>query len=163
MPVTTHQRNGFLLFLALSLMASLMNSSAPTPLYPFYKEHLLLSAVDLTFIFGAYGAGVLLSLVTMARVAGRTKDQRTFLIPATVLVLIGAWLFSQGSSLWYLCAARLVAGLGTGTLTASINVALKHFGPDDNGKLAALLATLAMVTGLALGPVLSSAALQLDL
>lgn len=53
-----------------------MNSSAPTPLYPFYQEHLQIKAVDLTFIFGAYGAGVLLALTTLARIAGHVKDQR---------------------------------------------------------------------------------------
>jgi MFS family permease len=162
MSVTSSQGTSrlFLFFLMLALMVALMNSSAPTPLYPFYKEHLQLHAVDLTYIFGAYGAGVLLSLSTVASIAGRMKDLRLLLAPAAFLVFIGAELFAQGSSLWQLCAARLVSGLGAGALTSGINVALVRFGPTDDGKLAALLATLAMVTGLALGPVLSGAALQ---
>jgi len=153
---------GFLFLLALSLMVSLMNSSAPTPLYPSFQEALHLSVVDLTFIFGSYGAGVLLSLMTTASLAARLKDLRALLVPAALLVFIGTGLFSRGRSLEALCAARLIAGFGAGAITAGVNLALVRFGPADNGKQAALLATLAMVTGLALGPVLSGVALQLN-
>lgn len=161
--ITQHSSKGLLFFLALSLTAALMNSSAPTPLYPFYQDHLRLNAVDLTFIFGAYGAGVLLALMTLARIAGRVKDQRFLLVAAIVLVLIGAWLCAACDSLWALCAARAISGLGAGIMTTAVNVTLVRFGPLDNGKLAATLATLAMIIGLALGPVLSGAALQLNL
>lgn len=153
----------FLVFLTLSLMVSLMNSSVPTPLYPFYKQQLQLSAVELTLIFGVYGVGVLLSLLTLAGIAGRLPDLRKLLLPAASLVVLGAWLFSQGNSLWQLGSGRLIAGLGSGAMTVGVNLALLRFGPADNGKLAALLATLAMVSGLALGPLLSGAALQLEL
>jgi hypothetical protein len=51
-----------LLFLALALMSALLNSSAPTPLYPLYQHELALSSVSLTVIYGAYAAGVLISL-----------------------------------------------------------------------------------------------------
>lgn len=161
--ITQHSSKGLLFFLALSLTAALMNSSAPTPLYPFYQDHLRLNAVDLTFIFGAYGAGVLLALMTLARIAGHVKDQRFLLLAAIVLVLIGAWLCAACDSLWALCAARAISGLGAGIMTTAVNVTLVRFGPLDNGKLAATLATLAMIIGLALGPVLSGAALQLNL
>ena len=161
--ITKHSSKGLLFFLALSLTAALMNSSAPTPLYPFYQEHLQINAVDLTFIFGAYGAGVLLALMTLARIAGHVKDQRFLLVAAIVLVLIGAWLCAACDSLWALCAARAISGLGAGIMTTAVNVSLVRFGPLDNGKLAATLATLAMIIGLALGPVVSGAALQLNL
>lgn len=160
--ITQHRSKGLLFFLALSLTAALMNSSAPTPLYPFYQDHLRLNAVDLTFIFGAYGAGVLLALMTLARIASHVKDQRFLLLPAIALVLIGAGLCAECDSLWALCVARVVSGLGAGIMTTAVNVTLVRFGPLDNGKLAATLATLAMIMGLALGPVLSGAALQLN-
>jgi len=162
---TRHQRTSklFLFCLTSALMIALMNSSAPTPLYPLYKERLQLHAVDLTYIFGAYGAGVLLSLSTVASIAGRMNNLRYLLFPAALLVLLGAGLFAHGHSLWQLCTARLVSGMGAGAMTCGINCALVRFGPTDNGKLAALLATLAMVMGLALGPVISGVALQWDL
>ncbi|AZD86180.1 hypothetical protein C4K14_3356 [Pseudomonas chlororaphis subsp. aureofaciens] len=153
----------FLFCLALSLMVPLMNSSAPTPLYPFYKEQFDLSALDLTLIFGAYGIGVLIALVAMARIAGNVSDLRRLFVPASLLVLVGAAAFAHGTSLGPLCAARLLAGLGSGVMTAAVNVALVRFNPGHNDKLPALVATLAMVLGLALGPLVSGAALQLEL
>ena len=48
--------------------------------------------------------------------------------------------------------ARLLAGIGTGSLTGAANVALLRFGPRDGGKRAALSATLSFTAGLALAP-----------
>ncbi|WP_256240316.1 MFS transporter [Pseudomonas sp. MRSN 12121] len=164
MPVAGNRRSSLFLFLlALSLMVSLMNSSTPTPLYPLYKEHLGLSSLDLTFIFGAYGIGVLIALVAMARLAGSVADLRWLFVPASALVFIGAGAFAHGTSLGALCFARLLGGLGSGAMTAAVNIALVRFNPGHNDKLPALVATLAMVSGLALGPLLSGAALQLDI
>lgn len=167
MPASTlaggRRSSSFLFCLALSLMVPLMNSSAPTPLYPFYKEQFDLSALDLTLIFGAYGIGVLIALVAMARIAGNVSDLRRLFVPASLLVLVGAAAFAHGTSLGPLCAARLLAGLGSGVMTAAVNVALVRFNPGHNDKLPALVATLAMVSGLALGPLVSGAALQLEL
>ena len=41
-------RRTILLFLALALMSALLNSSAPTPLYPLYQQQFALSSVSLT-------------------------------------------------------------------------------------------------------------------
>lgn len=60
-----------LLFLALALMSALLNSSAPTPLYPLYQQQLTLSSVSLTVIYGAYAAGVLISLFGVGNLAGK--------------------------------------------------------------------------------------------
>lgn len=167
MPASTlaggRRSSSFLFCLALSLTVPLMNSSAPTPLYPFYKEQFDLSALDLTLIFGAYGIGVLIALVAMARIASSVSDLRRLFAPASLLVLVGAATFAHGTALGPLCAARLLAGLGSGVMTAAVNVALVRFNPGHNDKLPALVATLAMVSGLALGPLVSGAALQLDL
>ncbi|OLF53755.1 MFS transporter [Pseudomonas chlororaphis] len=155
--------HAFVFCLALSLMVALMNSSAPTPLYPLYGERLGLGALDLTLIFGAYGVGVLVALIAMARLAGNLGDLRRVFVPASLLVALGAAAFAHGAALGPLCVARLLAGLGSGAMTAAVNVALVRFNPGHNEKLPALVATLAMVSGLALGPLVSGAALQLDI
>ena len=68
-----------LLFLALALMSALLNSSAPTPLYPLYQHELALSSVSLTVIYGAYAAGVLISLFGVGNMAGKVKDLRKWI------------------------------------------------------------------------------------
>ncbi|CAI0742625.1 multidrug resistance protein [Serratia quinivorans] len=149
-----------LLFLALALMSALLNSSAPTPLYPLYQHELALSSVSLTVIYGAYAAGVLISLFGVGNMAGKVKDLRSMIVPALLVVLAGALLFSMADSFLMMFMARLLAGIGTGALTGAANIALVRFGPKDGGKNAALIATLSFTTGLALGPIFSGVALQ---
>ncbi|RLM15437.1 MFS transporter [Gibbsiella quercinecans] len=157
-PRTSHF--AVLLFLALALMAALLNSSAPSPLYPLYRRELGLSSVSLTVIYGAYAAGVLISLFGVGNFAGRVKDLRIMIVPALLAVLGGALLFAMADSLVMMLMARLLAGIGTGALTGAANIALMRFGPQDGGKTAALIATLSFTAGLALGPIFSGIALQ---
>ncbi len=150
-------------FLSLALMSALLNSSVPTPLYPHYQAALALSDLGLSLIYGGYAGGVLIALFGVGNLAGRVADLRTLILPALVAVGGGALLFSLADSFWALLLARLLAGIGTGSLTGAANVALLRFGPRDGGKRAALSATLSFTAGLALGPVFSGLALQQDL
>ncbi|ERM15486.1 MFS transporter [Pantoea ananatis BRT175] len=149
-----------LCFIALALIAALLNSSAPTPLYPLYQQQLGLTAVSLTVIYGAYAAGVLIALFSVGNLAWKVADLRSLMMHALLAVFAGALLFSLADSFACLFMARLLAGVGTGALTGAANIALVRFGPKDGGKVAALLATLSFTTGLALGPVFSGVAIQ---
>nr|WP_230200957.1 MULTISPECIES: MFS transporter [Serratia] len=151
---------GILLFLALALMSALLNSSAPTPLYPLYQQQLALSSVSLTVVYGAYAAGVLIALFGVGNLSGKVKDLRSMIVPALLVVLSGALLFARADTFAMMLMARLLAGVGTGALTGAANIALVRFGPRDGGKNAALIATLSFTTGLALGPIFSGIALQ---
>ena len=153
-------RRTILLFLALALMSALLNSSAPTPLYPLYQQQLALSSVSLTVVYGAYAAGVLIALFGVGNLAGKVKDLRSMIVPALLVVLSGALLFARADTFAMMLMARLLAGVGTGALTGAANIALVRFGPRDGGKNAALIATLSFTTGLALGPIFSGIALQ---
>ncbi|HIE6454875.1 TPA: MFS transporter [Serratia marcescens] len=153
-------RMGILLFLALALMSALLNSSAPTPLYPLYQQQLALSSVSLTVVYGAYAAGVLIALFGVGNLSGKVKDLRSMIVPALLVVLSGALLFARADTFAMILMARLLAGVGTGALTGAANIALVRFGPRDGGKNAALIATLSFTTGLALGPIFSGIALQ---
>ncbi|CVA98907.1 MFS transporter [Serratia sarumanii] len=153
-------RRTILLFLALALMSALLNSSAPTPLYPLYQQQFALSSVSLTVVYGAYAAGVLIALFGVGNLAGKVKDLRSMIVPALLVVLSGALLFARADTFVMMLMARLLAGVGTGALTGAANIALVRFGPRDGGKNAALIATLSFTTGLALGPIFSGIALQ---
>lgn len=145
---------------ALALMSALLNSSAPTPLYPLYQQQFALSSVSLTVVYGAYAAGVLIALFGVGNLAGKVKDLRSMIVPALLVVLSGALLFARADTFAMMLMARLLAGVGTGALTGAANIALVRFGPRDGGKNAALIATLSFTTGLALGPIFSGIALQ---
>ena len=48
-------------FLAITLLSFLAASTAPTPLYHLYQEHLQFSAATLTVIFGVYAISLLVA------------------------------------------------------------------------------------------------------
>ena len=79
-------------------MSALLNSSAPTPLYPLYQQQFALSSVSLTVVYGAYAAGVLIALFGVGNLAGKVKDLRSMIVPALLVVLSGALLFARADT-----------------------------------------------------------------
>lgn len=61
--LTSHRPS--LVFLAITLLTFLAASSAPTPLYHLYQQHLDFSAGMLTLIFGVYALSLLAALLTV--------------------------------------------------------------------------------------------------
>ena len=143
-----------------SLMTGVMGSSVPTPLYPLYQAQLHLPSFTTTAIFFAYVVGVLSALLVGGRLADRVADRRRLLLPALAMVAIGAILLALAHNLGMLLAGRLLAGLGTGTLTGAANAALLDLEPPQHKQRAALFGTAAFTLGSILGPILSGVALQ---
>lgn len=151
-----------LFFIAIGLVAALLNSTAPTPLYPLYQQEFNLTSVNMTMIYGAYAGGVIISLISVGNFTKKVSDLRYVIILSLFLVLLGAAVFAFADSSLWLFIARVISGVGTGALTGAANVSLVRYGPNDSGKIAALIATLSFTIGLALGPIISSLSLQLD-
>jgi len=145
-----------------SLMTGVMGSSVPTPLYPLYQSLLHLPSFTTTAIFFAYVVGVLSALLIGGRLADRVTDRRRLLLPALGMVATGAILMALAHNLGMLLAGRLLAGLGTGTLTGAANAVLLDLEPPQHKQRAALFGTAAFTLGSILGPILSGVALQAD-
>ncbi len=158
---TNRSQVSLLAALTIALFFILLNSGSPTPLYPLYQETLDLSNIDLTFIFSSYGFGVLLSLFLSRRLTITDKNARLLVVVSLMVVVVPTLCFSFARSLQALCLFRFISGLGAGTATAIINILLINVSRGDSAKRAALLGSLALVTGLALGPVISSVYAQL--
>lgn len=148
--------------LTIALFFILLNSGSPTPLYPLYKETFSLSNIDLTFIFSSYGFGVLLALFLSQKLTITGRNAKALLSAALIVVVVPTLCFSVAGSLYALCAFRFVSGLGAGAATVIINRLLINFSQGDSAKRAALLGSLALVMGLAWGPMVSSVYSQLD-
>lgn len=160
-PQTNRSQVNILAALTIALFFILLNSGAPTPLYPLYQATFALSNIDLTLIFSSYGFGVLLALFLSRRLTITDKNARLLLVTSLMVVVVPTLCFSFARSLLALCSFRFISGLGAGTATAIINILLINFSHGDSAKRAALLGSLALVTGLALGPVISSVYSQL--
>ena len=147
--------------LTLALFFILLNSGSPTPLYPLYQAAFLLNNIDLTFIFSSYGFGVLLALFLSPMLTISDKNARLLVVVSLMVVVVPTLCFAFARSLLALCIFRFISGLGAGMATAIINILLIKFSRGDSARHAALLGSLALVTGLAFGPMISSIYAQL--
>ncbi|WP_340608211.1 MFS transporter [Xenorhabdus bharatensis] len=131
---------------AITLMAFLAASSAPTPLYRIYQHEWGFSSTLLTVIFAAYALALLLALL----VAGRLSDhigRRPVISLALLLQIISMSTFLLASDPAWLVGARIIQGLATGLATASVGAALL----DMNRERGALINSIAPMLGMAAG------------
>jgi MFS family permease len=144
-------------FLALTAFAT-----APSALYGLYAQREHLSPITLTIVYAVYAVGVVASLL----LAGHVSDsygRRTVLIPAVLVAGAASVVFLAWTSLAGLLVARLLTGvaLGASVATATAYIADLDAGPDGapSGR-SGIVATIANVGGLALGPLLAGALAQ---
>lgn len=140
--------------------AVFMLSNLPTPLYVHWQDQLGFSSGMLTVIFSLYIAGLLGTLL----VAGQLSDhygRKQVLLPGMVAALISCGLFASATSIGMLAVGRLLAGIAVGVVVSSGMAAVVDAGGTEYKRKAALLASIAMVLGAGLGPLLAGGLAQL--
>ena len=129
-------------------------SNAATPLYVLWQREIGFSKGTLTVIFACYIAGLLGSLLVSGVVSDRL-GRRTVLLPALGLALAACVIFAAASSVAALMAARLFTGIAVGAVVSAGMAAVTDVAGQHRKRLAALLASCAMVFGAGLGPLLA--------
>jgi len=136
------------------VIAVFMLSNAPTPLYIHWKQQFSFTSGTLTLIFGCY----ILALVITLLVAGQLADRlgrKKIILPGLIAALLACLCFMMAQSVCLLLVARFLTGIAVGiTVTASM-AAVVDAGGEGRKRQAALIASIAMVTGAGLGPVMS--------
>ncbi|KVK76791.1 MFS transporter [Burkholderia cepacia] len=138
--------------------AVFMLSNSPTPLYVSRQRALGFSSGTLTVIFALYIAGLLGTLL----VAGQLSDRygrKPVLLPGLAAALIACALFATASSVAMLAVARLLTGIAVGVIVSAGMASVIDLAGTERRK-AALLASVAMVLGAGLGPLLAGVAAQ---
>jgi MFS family permease len=147
---------------AFSFLVLTALSTAPSALYGLYGQQEQLSSLTITIVYAVYSAGVVGSLL----LAGHVSDwygRRAVLIPALLLAGVAALIFIAWMSLAGLLAARLLTGvaLGAAVATATAYIADLDAGPDGSPtRRSGIVATVANIGGLALGPLLAGVLAQ---
>jgi len=130
-------------------------STIPTPLYAIYQQRDGFPTFMVTIIFGAYAVGVALTLY----LAGHVSDwlgRRRIVLVAIAAELVSAVIFLLWPEVPGLIVARLVSGAGIGVLTATATAYLAELrAVSKPGRSTAVLASLANIGGLALGPLIA--------
>lgn len=158
-----NRQNIALTGLCLAMVAALMSSSLPSPLYPGYQQQWHLSSFFVNVLFAAYAIGVLAALSVMGLMADRLPDRRIAVVGAMCLTAVSAIMmaFAQGETTF--CIGRTLSGLGIGLLLGSASAALLELAAGQDGRIAALQATLSFTLGSGIGPVISGVCLRFKL
>ncbi|HEY5400147.1 MAG TPA: MFS transporter [Trebonia sp.] len=147
------RRVGFWL-LAFVFAVSMLGTTVPTPLYVIYQARWHFPAAVVTVIFAAYAVGVLAALL----LAGRSSDRagrRPVLFAALGLSALSTVAFIFAPDVGVLLAARVVSGLSAGLVTGTATATLTELAPAAAGRRASLVATVANMGGLGLGPLVA--------
>jgi len=132
-------------------------ATAPSSLYGLYKRQDHLSSLTITLVYAVFAAGIVISLLLVGHVSD-WYGRRTVLIPAMLTGLAAAVVFASSMSLPALYLGRVLTGLAVGSAVATATAYLADL---DSGPLAPatrraqIVATVANVGGLALGPVIA--------
>ncbi len=144
---------------AFAMAVLIVGTNMPSPLYAVYAQRFGFSPLTVTLIVSVYVAVLLPSMLVLGPLADR-GGLRPVLLPAFVVALGAAVLFSLADATWWLFVARAAQGVAVGTASAPLTVALVRTEPNGDRRRASLIGAL-MTTGAAgLGPVLAGALAQ---
>lgn len=140
--------------------AVFMLSNSPTPLYVHWQQQLGFSAGTLTVIFAVYIAGLLATLLVAGQLADRL-GRKPVLIPGLLVAIVACVLFATASSIVMLGIARLLTGVAVGVIVSAGMAAVVDMGGSEHKRRASLAASVAMVLGAGLGPLLGGTLAQI--
>ncbi|MBB4924948.1 MFS transporter [Kitasatospora kifunensis] len=129
-------------------------SNAATPLYALWQRDIGFGKGTLTVIFACYIAGLIGSLLVCGVLSDRIGRKRV-LVPAVLLALLACGVFAAADSVPALMLARLLTGIAVGAAVSAGMAAVTEVAGAARRRLAALLASCAMVLGAGTGPLLA--------
>jgi predicted MFS family arabinose efflux permease len=147
---------------ALSFLALGAFATAPSALYGLYAQQQGLSGLTLTIVYAVYAAGSVVSL-TLAGHLSDSYGRRALLIPGLAIAAVAAVVFIVWQSLPGLIVGRVLTGvaLGVSVATATAYITDLDAGPDgEPTRRAGIVATIANVGGLAIGPLIAGVLAQ---
>ncbi len=136
--------------LAIIFATTMLGTTLPTPLYGIYQAQWHFSVVMVTVIYAVYAATVLVTLL----LAGQSSDQagrRPVLAVALGAAALSTLAFIFAPDEWVLLVGRILSGLAAGLMTGTATAMLTELSPAP-GRRSSLVATVANMGGLGLGP-----------
>ena len=150
------RRAGFWV-VAASLSVLTAFSTAPSALYGIYARQDHLTPITITLVYSVYAAGILVSLLLVGHLSD-WYGRRALLIPASLTALVATLVFAFSSSLPALFVGRVVTGVALGAAIAAASAYLTDLDTVAGAaptRRAQIVATVANVGGLAVGPLVA--------
>jgi MFS family permease len=135
-------------------------SNSATPLYVYWQRQFAFSSATLTIIFASYIAGLLGALVVAGQLSDR-HGRKAVLVPGFLIAMAASGLFITAGSVAALVAARFLTGVAVGIIVPAGMAAVVDVGGPDRKRQASRAASVAMVLGAGLGPLLAGTLAQI--
>jgi hypothetical protein len=138
----------------------MLGTTLPTPLYPRYETRFGFGALTVTIVFATYAVGVLTALIGFGTASDRIGRRPSLLAglaiaaASSAIFLVVAQLHGHALGLALLLVGRLLSGLSAGVFTGTATATLSDLGGDRQVR-ASLVAALANIGGLGLGPLVA--------
>ena len=145
---------------AIAFASLYLAAGALTPLLVVYKEQWRFPAELLTLAFAVYAIGFLAAVLTFGSLSDHV-GRRPVLIGALIVQLASNVMFLVAPDIGWVIAGRIVQGAATGAATTAFTAALVELAPPNRKRLGAILGSVGLTGGLALGSLLAGLAIQL--
>jgi predicted MFS family arabinose efflux permease len=138
--------------------------TAPTPLWPLYEARDGFGSTTVTVAFALLVLGASVSFVCLGHLSDRLGRRRV-VVPALAVAMVAALVLTWWTSLSGLLVGRFLNGLGIGlmasTATAYLHDLYERWHPErTDAALPGIVATVANLGGLALGPLVAGVVAQ---
>jgi predicted MFS family arabinose efflux permease len=143
-------QKGSVVMLALATTSIMAAASAPSPIYPLYRDRWHFSVTMLTVIFAVYVVGLLGALLTVGSLSDHV-GRRPVLVAAFVIAAASTVTFSTAGGPTALLVARLVQGVASGTAMSVLAAALVDNASRSRPHLATTVTAVSTSVGMALG------------
>lgn len=137
-----------------ALCAGTMGTALASPLYPLYQALWDLQPSEITYIFIAYMAGVLLALLFLGKVTSH-YGFLPVLKGGLVFSIIGLVISTLTLSPFLLGSGRVSIGIASGMISTSAMLGMSQVLPASHKPKAAQIASLVSVAGFGSGPFIS--------
>jgi MFS family permease len=140
---------------------TMLGTTLPTPLYPAYETRFGFGALTVTIVFATYAVGVLTALIGFGSASDQLGRRPSLLAglgcaAASSAVFLGAaQLQGHTAGLALLLVGRYLSGLSAGVFTGTATATLADLAGDEKKTRASLIAALANIGGLGLGPLVA--------
>jgi predicted MFS family arabinose efflux permease len=151
--------------LVYGFVVTMLGTTLPTPLYPDYQHRFGFGQLTETVVFASYAVGVLATLVLFGRVSDMV-GRRPMLFVSIWAAAVSTAVFILADSVHghtgivLLLVGRVFSGLSAGIMTGTATAAIRDAAGPGRGPLAGLIAAMAQITGLGLGPLVGGLLLE---
>ena len=144
---------------AITFTSLYLAAGALMPLLVLYREQWDFPAALLTLAFAVFAIGFLAAVLTFGSLSDHV-GRRPVLIAALIIQLASNVTFLVAPDIGWVIAGRVVQGFASGAATTAFTAALVEFAPSNRKRLGAVLGSVGLTGGLAIGSLLAGLAIQ---